>query len=583
VLSSTSPANRQARSSGNKPGKVLRQPLEGRNVPKGGSCAGQSPFLDVHRTEWIVGGLITLAAVHLHTVYLLHAGGLWRDEAACVQIATQPTLLEMWQMLTYESFPALLHVIIRVWTAIGLGGRDLHLRWLGLGIGLTLLASLWFAARLMRRGVPVVSLALLALNVTVIRYGDSLRAYGLGSALNILVLVLMWRFVRKPTPGRGVRAVLAAVLSVQCLYQNAFFVFAACCGACTVCTLERQWRKAMWTIGMGAAAAISLVPYVTTILRWQESVTVMKVGFQPTLIWESALIAMGFPLVWFNIVWVLLVLLAIGSACGTIPHGVKAAPAPDHPMLAIYSAVALVVGLMGFSFVLKVTSLHPRCWYYLPLMGFMAVCLDAILPTCLKRGRMVLAMFAALTAMVAYPLGLPAMNYRQTNIDLLAARLTKEAAPDDFIIVYPFYCGSTFYRYYLGKTPWTTVPPLEDYRLQRYDLIKAKMQMENPTQPVLDKVAATLQSGNRVWLVGWIPLDGKPPPDVRPAPNNPWGWHEAKYTYIWGAQVAYFIVTCASQGTVVVAPSANGFNPDENLPLQVVSGWTLPLPNHARQ
>jgi hypothetical protein len=526
--------------------------------------------------EWGAALLITLAAIHLHWLFLHHAGGLWRDEVSSVQVATQPTLPGMWRMLKYDSCPVLLHLAVRAWTAIGLGGSDLHLRWLGFASGLALLASLWCAAQLMRRGVPVVSLALLALNPTVIRAGDSLRAYGLGSALVILALALVWRFTRQPAAGTGLLAACAAVLSVQCLYQNAFLVLAACCGAAAVSARERQLRKALWVAGIGAAAAISLVPYVPTIQSSQDVYVLAKAGFQPALIWDNASQAMSWPRAGFDIVWVSLVLLALGRAGLMARRGAETLRASAGRDLALFAAVATVAGIGGFVLFLMAAALPTQPWYYLLLLAFVAVCLDAILAGSGPVTRAALIAFAALTALAAYPPALPAMKDRQTNVDLLAARLTAETGPNDLIIVHPFYCGSTFHRYYRGGTPWTTLPPLEDCSLQRYDLFKAKMQMENPIQPVLDRVAATLQAGNRVWLVGRIPLNAPPPPDIRPAPNNPWGWLDEPYSQVWGAEAGYFISTHATQGAVVVNPSTNRVNRFENLPLVVVSGWASP-------
>lgn len=162
---------------------------------------------------------------------------------------------------------------------------------------------------------------------------------------------------------------------------------------------------------------------------------------------------------------------------------------------------------------------------------------------------------------------------RQTNIDLIAAELRLHAKPNDLILVHPWYYGISFEWYYHGEAPWTTIPPLEDHRFHRYDLLKAKMQMENPIQPVLDRVASTLQSGHRIWLVGWIPLDGNPPPDMRPAPNNQWGWFDEGYSQVWGDKTGYFIATHATHGAVVMAPSTNCVNQFENLPVVLVSGW----------
>jgi hypothetical protein len=129
------------------------------------------------------------------------------------------------------------------------------------------------------------------------------------------------------------------------------------------------------------------------------------------------------------------------------------------------------------------------------------------------------------------------------------------------------------------SAPWITIPALEDHCFHRYDLLKIKMQMENPIQPVLEQVAAAPQSGNRVWLVGGeIRLDGAPPPDLRPAPNNPWGWLDEPYSHIWGAKVGHFIANHATQGTNVFEPLPN-CNSFENLSAVMIAGWRSTPPS----
>ena len=138
-----------------------------------------------------------------------------------------------------------------------------------------------------------------------------------------------------------------------------------------------------------------------------------------------------------------------------------------------------------------------------------------------------------------------------TNMDLVAGVLRERADAHDLIIVHPWTFGVSFDHQYSGPTPWTTVPPLADHRFHRYDLFKAKMVLENPAQPVCDQMAATLRAGNHVWLVGDIPLSQTPPPQIQPAPNNPWGWLDDPYSDVWGAQVGYFVAMHARQGEVV--------------------------------
>src|SRR3954453_23553792 len=89
--------------------------------------------------NWITAALVTLSATYLHVLFLLNAGGLWRDEADLVHLSLLPSVSELWQNLLHDSCPILMHLAVRAWSAAGLGNTDLGLRVLGLFVGLFLL------------------------------------------------------------------------------------------------------------------------------------------------------------------------------------------------------------------------------------------------------------------------------------------------------------------------------------------------------------------------------------------------------------------------------------------------------------
>src|SRR6266542_6877925 len=144
-------------------------------------------------SNWIAAALVTLCAVYLHALFFLNAGGLWRDEAELVHLSLPPSVSEVWQNLPHDSCPILMHLVVRTWSAAGLGNTDLGLRVLGLLVGLFLLLAFWFASWTMRNGAALLAVTLAGLNVTMIRAGDSLRGYGLGSALAVIALAFIWR------------------------------------------------------------------------------------------------------------------------------------------------------------------------------------------------------------------------------------------------------------------------------------------------------------------------------------------------------------------------------------------------------
>src|ERR1041384_2171670 len=193
-------------------------------------------------SDWIAAGLVTLVAIYLHVLFLLNAGGLWRDEAELVHLSLLPSLSEVWQNLPHDSCPILMHLAVREWSAASsIGNTDPGLRVLGLYVGLFLLLAFWIASWTMRRGAPLLAVTLAGLNIAVIRTGDSLRGYGLSSALIVLTLAVIWRLACRPSLAIFSCAVVLAVLSVNALYPNAFLLFAACCGGFVICAVERRW------------------------------------------------------------------------------------------------------------------------------------------------------------------------------------------------------------------------------------------------------------------------------------------------------------------------------------------------------
>ena len=175
-------------------------------------------------------------------------------------------------------------------------------------------------------------------------------------------------------------------------------------------------------------------------------------------------------------------------------------------------------------------------------MALAAGCFEIGLPFS-RHVRAAILGFTVLTMIGAVPFARNDLNWRFTNIDLVAQRLTKEAGPDDFIIVSPWYCGITFDRYYKGPASWNTLPPLKDHSTHRYDLVREQMQERDAIQPVFDQITATLQSGHRVWVVGTmdIPKSGAPmPASLPPAPAD-YSGPELRYTQNWSSQVAQFL------------------------------------------
>jgi hypothetical protein len=387
---------------------------------------------------------------------------------------------------------------------------------------------------------------------------------------------MIWMVVEEASPSRVVLAGLMAVLSVQSLYQNAILLLAFCLGGCAVSLRRGRWKQIHILLSIGLVSACSLVPYAGIMSQAQEWWIVLKRPVDAPGVWQVLSQALDSPLPGMRWVWAGLSLLGIGFTVALHLPRYRSNATDRQKDLALFSAIAMVVGASGFYAFLRTASLPIHPWYYLPLMAPVALCLDVVTGA---LGEV----FAIRSARVAFGVGMAISCFpfifkgalaRQTNVDLIAASL-KEASSDDLVLLYPWYYGVSFSRYYKGAAPWTTLPPLEDYRIHRYDLFKKKIMETNPIEPVLERMAKTLKSGHRVWLVGTAPLPrpSRRPPDIPPAPRGPLGWNDYAYFQAWDMQVGYLLQTHALYGELLPPAFDGPVNEYEDLRVLSVQGW----------
>src|SRR5438045_9745909 len=96
---------------------------------------GQATLVLRH-SNWIAAALVTLFATYLHALFFLNAGGLWRVEAAFVQLSLLPSCSEVWQKLSYDHCPILMPLAVRACSAAASAGNvDPGLRGSGFFVG----------------------------------------------------------------------------------------------------------------------------------------------------------------------------------------------------------------------------------------------------------------------------------------------------------------------------------------------------------------------------------------------------------------------------------------------------------------
>lgn len=598
------------------------------------------------RPDWVAAVAVTLFVVWQHFYFLQHAGGLWRDEVNLVNLSGRHSLAEMER----DSFPLLMPLLVNGWSAIGFGQSDFTLRILGTLIGLGIPAALWFAAWKIRRGPPLLGLVLCALNAdTVIKFGDSLRAFGVGSLTILLTVAAAGLFLRRPTWPRAVGLAAMAVLSVQALYQNSVFIMAICFGAWAVCLREKNLPAALKILVVAIVSASSLLPYWSHIASMPDAAAALRTGFDPQSVMINLDNAAGFPLEQYLWVWGLLALAVVVCAGLVLRHQPAVAPVKMSPLVAktmvavavmvafgfvwfaaspqnrwfilplmllavatldsprwmkrifprmatdaspqtnpasasqtatdflpLFAGVTLLTAVAAFAGFLWFAALTTEPWYFIPLLALAAVCFEIGLPLSGRHARAAVFGFAVTTVIGAIIFARGDLNWRFTNIDLIAQRLARDAGPDDYAIVTPWYCGITFDRYFKGTTPWTTLPPLKDHTIHRYDLVREQMERGGALQPVLAQMAATLQAGHRVWVIGVtdIPKTNAPPAgEPGPPPLKYSGWSDRPYNSSWAAEASQFLVLHSRQfGVVYWSTNLNG-KPSENLKLAMAEGW----------
>jgi hypothetical protein len=535
----------------------------------------------VCRIELLLAVLASLAAAGLHFVFLAHAGGFWRDEVNTLNLAASNSLGAM----ANDSFPILMPLLVRGWLALGGGGSDISLRCLGVVIGVGLLASFWLVAWEAKRSVPILSLALCGLNSTIIVYGDSLRAFGLGSLMAVVLVVAMGSYLRKPSWSRAVCLASIMVLCVKTLFQNVIFAGAICAGGWVVCWRRRSWAPAATILLIAFIAAFSLLPYLSTIARLSltspsSGIATLRTEFRLATVLHSLSIAAGFPLKQYVFAWGFFALVALAFAVMAWRTGSSASPARseqdqvgDGQFLA---ATTLLAGIVGFAVFLWWAALQTQPWYFLPPMALAAACFELGLPPMRGPAYWSFLTFVALTTLLSVPACWTAVQTRFTNVDLVARRVGTEAATEDLIVVAPWTRGISFARYFVPQTPWQTVPPLEDHSTHRYDLLQKQTQSSSAMRPLFQQIAATLQHGHRVWVIGTMDLPLVPaaiPSYLDPPPLQHTGWSAGPYVRRWTTQAAQFIRNHSRRFVEIPMNISQAINPNEELGIWVAEGW----------
>jgi hypothetical protein len=516
------------------------------------------------RIEWAAGVALTLWMVCLHVVYLVHAGPLWRDECGTIAYASMP-FAEMWHNLQYDNLPPLFEWIARLWTLAGFT-TDFGYRVLGFIVGIATLTVIWLSARSTGATFPLLTLAFYALNPTALRVGDSMRPYGLGFLANLATFALAWKFAQTQQRKWFIAASIAAVLSVQLLYQSAFYIAAFVLAAAFVCICNKQRKRAAMCVAIGAIAAVSLLPHVPNIHKGELWRDIARVPVNAQLVQQalSELLTVGHP--FMQPIYILLFV-------GTLAFGVTAAIRWKKSHV-IYATIVFVLITLSQIGILTQLKLPPRSWYFLIWLAPMAICADVIWSTFNQRNAQItrVAIICSI-ALLCAPQCWSQAKLRQTNVDLIAAKLKTDRKPGDLVLAAPWFNGVSLCRYY-PTNQFTTLPPMEEIRIHRYDLMKRAMSSTDPIGPLQTQIEQTLRNGNTLWVVGSLkfPQPGESVPTYPPYFKGI-GNNDAAYYFSWSTQLGKMVKDHAITGEVVEVKTPYEISKIENFTLIAIRGW----------
>jgi hypothetical protein len=530
----------------------------------------------LERYEFAAAILLTLLLIAGHVIFFFGAGPLWRDEISSLALATRPTLAELWKSLPLDPFPASYFLLLRSWNAIGLGNGDLPVRGLGLVIGLSLIAALWWSCYLIDKSVPLWPLALFGFSPLALEGGDSLRPYGFGLIWIVLAFASFWRIAWSGSRiGSRTSAVIFAVLSVQSLFTNAFMILALSGGAILVLSMGKPRSRLALVIVVGLIAAVTLLPYVP-VLRvtgdWSKIIANKNDVASVGAVALDAIADAGLPAYW---IWLSLSCALLIAFLISLWPKLATALGLDRERAIFAGTTLLVAGSATIGFLIVARYLvYPR--YFLPAMAVTALCLHLFwraLPNriLIRSISLILGLFVAATSLP----GLYARaNLRMTNCDQIASGVEQRAGSEDLVIVTSFLYGVSFQRYYHGKTGWVAMPQLADLSLHRWDLLKEAIARPDPVPQLVSRAEPVLRGGHKVFLVGKLgPPPAEQPEPFPPAPKTKFGWQMEAYLAQWQSEVAYWIEHHALHGTELTPAEKQSVNPLERLGLFEVSGW----------
>ena len=422
----------------------------------------------IRRIEFATAAALSIAVIALGIVNCVSGEGIWEDEASSVALAKMP-FSELWSLLRFESFPPLSHLLLKSMFWLGMSESPMTLRIMGFCIWLTIIGLLWW--RLQRQGgIPLASLVLFASVPWMIRYGQSIRAYGLATLLGIGLITFAWEYVRKPTWKNCLMASVFGLLGTHCLYQSCFLLACVCIGAAAVVFMRRSWQQLVGVAAIAVPSVLTVPVYFSVVSKGAVSFRVLAdkvIGPKDLVsgVIKTVSTCGRIPAIWWLGFLAVTSLVAVRLLLQNAGEGSTASPASARSSreLAVFSLVTGVSFTCASMFVLVLTRAYINPWHLLLWVGIIGALADNVLAagthTLRAAARLTIVSVAIVCVAGNLYTGWNVLDRKYTSIDVIARVLEKRASDDDVIFVYPWACGPSLDSLLSRTDPLGNHPP----------------------------------------------------------------------------------------------------------------------------
>lgn len=540
------------------------------------------PFAQRQTTalKWSVFAAMMVIVFVILIKLFTNVGGFWRDEVSTLALVNKASIADVYSSLEIDSYPPLYVVLIRCWIALGLGSTALGIQIFGFLAFPFIVIALVLGCKISgESGPPLVATALLVFNPNVFYWSTALRAYGFAAGLIIIFFGLTIAMIRRQSRFLVVIYYLLAVFCVQANYQNSYLIFALCVSATVVCLLNRKKKRALIVFGAGFVSALSLIPYIPSILRVKQVDMLSRGELSLDFLFERVRDALSNQHLSVAVIWAI-ALISVMLVPVLLGMRSKRTDADfDCRKQYIFIFIAASVGIVTLVMFVKSVGYATMPWQYLPFMAFVA-CLTELLFVRICRegfGCIIRCLLAIVIASIGMMPIWQQSHLRRTNVDVIVDTLNAKAGAGDLVVVSPFYMAVSFnYHIKNSNIIWTSLPPVSGYDMTfPFPRMKAAMASGNPIASVMQSVVTTLKRGDNVWIVGnfdMLPPD-QIPPVLSPAPHPTYGWNFGPYVTTWSMQLCHLLQQHAIRAeNLNVIPGIAVF-PYERLDVTMVSGW----------